>query len=212
MQSTAILPPEPASAKALVEAVRSFHAQGWCPATSSNFSFRPLGAEGFWISQSGVDKGGFGPEHLMPVDLAGTPMPPEQRRPSAETALHAMVYRAHPELGACLHVHAPHAVVGSRAALAAGEVVLEGWELQKGLDGEKTHEATVRIPVFPNHQDMNPLVEAIEPVLRERSGLRAFLLAGHGVYAFGRTVAEAKRHTEVVETLLAHDLLWRQYR
>lgn len=206
------LPAEPASARALVDAVGELHRAGWCPATSSNFSFRPLGAGGFWISQSGVDKSGFGPEHLMAVDGSGVPIPPEQRRPSAETALHAMVYRVHPDLAACLHVHAPHSVVASRAHAEEGEIRVSGWELQKGLEGETSHDVEVRIPVFDNHQDMPMLVGRIEPMLRERPRLRAFLLAGHGLYAFGRTVAEAKRHVEVVETLLAHEFLWRHYR
>jgi methylthioribulose-1-phosphate dehydratase len=47
------------------------------------------------------------------------------------------------------------------------------------------------------------------PALTARPDLRAFLLAGHGLYAFGASVAEAKRHVEVVETLLEHERLWR---
>lgn len=211
----AALPADPGEARALVEAVTELHRAGWCPATSSNFSYRPLRAgtrPGFWISQSGVDKGRFGPEHLMAVDASGVPIPPERRRPSAETGLHALVYRVHPEAGAVLHVHAPHSVVASRAHLAQGEVRFSGWELQKGLAGQTTHEAEVRVPIFDNAQDIPALAEAIEPVLRDRPHLTAFLLAGHGLYAFGRSVAEAKRHVEVVETLLHHEHLWRALR
>jgi methylthioribulose-1-phosphate dehydratase len=156
-----------------------------------------------------VDKGDFGPEHLMPVGLDGQPVPPEARRPSAETLLHTLVYRLRPDVKAVLHVHAPLSVVVSRARLAEGAVRFSGWELQKGLRGVGTHEAEVEIPIFGNQQDMPALAREIEPALTARPDLRAFLLAGHGLYAFGASVAEAKRHVEVVETLLEHERLWR---
>lgn len=195
--------------QALTDAVRFFHGRGWCPATSSNFSHRDPSREGFWVSQSGVDKGAFGPEHLMHVDEEGRPVPGEERRPSAETLLHAMVYRVRPAATSVLHVHAPHSVVMSRAMLKEGVVRLEGWELQKGLQGQTTHEAEVAIPIFDNAQDMIELVDRIEPRLSGDAHLVAFLLAGHGLYAFGRSVSEAKRHVEVVEALLEHHRLWR---
>ncbi|MEO1231213.1 MAG: methylthioribulose 1-phosphate dehydratase [Myxococcota bacterium] len=201
-------PIRPDAARALVAAVRFFHARGWCPATSSNFSYRGDGC--VWISQSGVDKGAFGPEHLMPVDLDGVPIPPEQRRPSAETGLHTLVYRNRPDAQAVLHVHGLRSVVFSRLLEEAGEVTFEGWELQKGLRGETTHESRVRIPIFSNRQDIPALAAEIEPVLKAKPGLQAFLLAGHGLYAFGRDVAEAKRHIEVVEALLEQTELWRK--
>lgn len=229
------LGPDPGEAAALVEAVRYFHARGWCPATSSNFSIRSKGQLqdhpahpsdqssssgppssgadlGCFISESGVDKGVFGPEHLMAVDLEGRPVPPESRRPSAETLLHTLVYRARPEIRAVLHVHAPLSVVLSRAYLDEGAIRLEGWELQKGLLGVTTHDVEVRVPIFPNAQDMVVLARSIEPILLSQPDLQAFLLAGHGLYAFGRSVAEAKRHVEVVEALLEQLYLWRTLR
>lgn len=210
--------PNPGESQALVGAVRYFHSQKWCPATSSNFSLRAREPSGsnpawFWISQSGVDKGALGPEHLMLVDERGVPVPPEARRPSAETGLHALVYRLRPNAGSVLHVHAPHAVVASRMAIENGvrEVRLQGWELQKALHGNTSHETQVKIPVFANHQDMEVLAHQIEPILTAQPQLVCFLLAGHGLYSFGATVAEAKRHVEAVENLLQHAFLYSQY-
>lgn len=200
--------PDPAAARALVDAVHFFHHLGWCPATSSNFSFR--GEDGVWISQSGVDKGLFGPQHLMPVDLDGVPVPPEQRRPSAETGLHTMVYRQRPDAGSVLHVHGLRSVVFSRHYLDEGEIRFAGWELQKGLRGVSTHDCEVRIPVFPNSQDIPALALEVEKTLAARPDVHAFLIAGHGLYAFGTSVAEAKRHVEVVEALLEQLELWRK--
>src|SRR5262245_49837802 len=89
----------------LVAAVRSLHARGWAEATSGNFSAR-LGAA-FVITQSGLDKGEITEAGLLCVDLDGRPLtmgaappkpgsgliPPSTGRPSAETALHASLYR-----------------------------------------------------------------------------------------------------------------------
>jgi len=38
-----------------------------------------------------------------------------------------------------------------------------------------------------------------------------FLLAGHGLYAFGRDAEEAFRHTEALETLFAQLIMLRTY-
>ncbi|MBX2812266.1 MAG: methylthioribulose 1-phosphate dehydratase [Myxococcales bacterium] len=200
---------EPQSVQALVNAVRSFHSRGWTPATSSNFSYRPETSTQFWVSQSGVDKAYFGPEHLMLVDSQGVAVPPESRRPSAETGLHAMIYAMRPQARAVIHVHAPHSVAYARLYLVDGAVCIQGWELQKGLQGVHSHTDEISIPVYENSQDIAALSSYIGPRLAADQSSHAFLLAGHGLYAFGSSVAEAKRHVEVVEGLLEQDYLWR---
>lgn len=188
-------------AAALVEAARFLHGRGWCPATSSNFSFREPGQAGFIISRSGVDKGAFRQEHLIRVDAAGAPL--EDARPSAETPLHAMLYARDPGTGAVLHTHSPYSTVLSRMAHQAGAagVRLEGWEILKGLAGVRTHEVALKLPVFENTQDMPGLADHVRATLAQGPPVPGFLLAGHGLYAWGRDVAEARRHVEVFEFL-----------
>ncbi len=146
----------------------------------------------------------------MAVDADGRPVPPEPRRASAETLLHTLVYRLRPEVGAVLHVHAPLSVSMSLAFVERGAIRFTGFELQKGFEGVTTHETELSVPIFPNDQNMARLSSRIEPTLRDAPGTWAFLLAGHGLYAFGRTVADAKRHVEVVEALLEQQHLLRQ--
>ena len=72
------------------------------------------------------------------------------------------------------------------------------------LSGVTTHEHVERIEIFPNTQDIEALsreVEArlLDPVKPLRHG---FLIAGHGLYAWGKDLAEARRHIEAIEFLL----------
>jgi len=59
-----------------------------------------------------------------------------------------------------------------------------------------SHEASICIPVFPNDQDV--------PALAARAS--AYLLAGHGLYTWGSSLAEAARHAVALEHLLACEL------
>ena len=174
------------------------------PATSGNLSARLSGGR-MLITASGLDKGQLQPSDLIVLrpDLTST----DGRQPSAETALHAAIYAARPEAGAVLHVHSPRATVVSRHAPEA--VILEGWELQKAFSGRTTHDERLRIPVLANDQDMNRLAETAGTLLAGSDLAPGLLLAGHGLYAWGRTVAEAHRHIDAFEFLFECLLLER---
>jgi len=52
-----------------------------------------------------------------------------------------------------------------------------------------------------NAQDMPALARRVEELLRERPDAHAFLLRRHGLYTWGRDLAEAVRHVEILEFL-----------
>jgi methylthioribulose-1-phosphate dehydratase len=54
----------------------------------------------------------------------------------------------------------------------------------------------------PNTQDMGALSDEVRKVLGARDGVLGFLIAGHGLYAWGNTMDEALRHVEIFEFLL----------
>ena len=58
----------------LAAVVRAYHAKGWSPATSTNYSFR-LEADPttIYVSRSGIDKSQFSAHDFMEVDLKGNP-------------------------------------------------------------------------------------------------------------------------------------------
>ncbi len=187
--------------EALVNVIHFLHAQGWAPATSSNYSFRMPGEANFYISESGIDKGAFAIENFLYVTASGQPIE-DARRPSAETGLHSVIYALYPEVHCVLHTHSVPGTVLSRQLLSQGALFLSDYEILKGFSGVSTHEVVVKIPIFANTQDISALAAAVQHYAQAEE-MRAFLIAGHGMYTWGSTIAEAKRHVEVVEFLLA---------
>ena len=92
-------------------------------------------------------------------------------------------------------------------ANASDELVIEGLEMQKALTGTKTHEEAVRLKIIDNNQDMNLLKENLMKVWDLSGGLKyGFILKGHGLYTWGKTIQEAKKHVEGLEFLFSCQL------
>jgi methylthioribulose-1-phosphate dehydratase len=184
-----------AAAEELIAFGRFAAERDWVPATSGNFS-RRLHGQRIAITRSGADKGALQPSDLIAMPLNG-PLPAGV---SAEAPLHLARYRADASIGAVVHIHSVAATVVSRAFVATGAVELEGFEMQKALAGVATHESSVRLPIFGNAQDTAGLAASIEG--RLCAGVPGYLLAGHGLYAWGETMEVARRHVEGLEFLL----------
>jgi len=193
-----------ARADAIADTARELSAMGWTPATSSNFSMR-VDAEHAAITISGRHKGRLGRNDIMLIDLHGSAVGTDAR-PSAETALHTQIYRRWPEIHAVLHTHSRTQSVASRLFAHDGVIRLQGWELQKAITGYSTHESVLEIPVFPNTQHMPELVAQVDAWLDAGKPLHAYLIDGHGIYTWGRDMAEAERHLEALEFLLDCEL------
>jgi methylthioribulose-1-phosphate dehydratase len=188
----------------LTEIIHFLHARGWTPATSSNFSCR-LTEEpsGFSVSVSGLDKGTFSAQDFIDVDFTGQILRPEQAhlRPSAETKLHALVYQKEASAQVILHTHSVNATVLSKLHESEKGIELKDFEVLKGLEGTQTHQAEIWLPIFSNAQDMTALSTQIKAQWDKHQPIYGFLLAGHGLYTWGSTHAQAKRHVEVFEFL-----------
>ena len=83
-------------------------------------------------------------------------------------------------------------------------LIEEGFEMLKGLDGIKTHQSKVWLPIFENTQDIPKLREQVESLWQEHPDRPCwgYLIRRHGMYTWGRDLAEASRHVEVIEFLL----------
>ncbi len=67
----------------------------------------------------------------------------------------------------------------------------------------------LRVPVFANSQDTVALADEVEARWRsETASAPGYLLAGHGLYAWGRDGRETLRHLEAFDVLLQLQLEW----
>ena len=193
-----------ACADQIADTARELAALGWTPATSSNFSMR-IDAHHAAITVSGRHKGRLGRSDIMLIDMHGNAVGTDAR-PSAETGLHTQIYRRWPEMQTVLHTHSRTQSVASRVFAAEGVIHLRGWELQKAITGYDSHESTLDIPVFPNTQHIPDLVAHVKAWLDSGKPLHAYLIDGHGIYTWGRSMAETERHLEALEFLLNCEL------
>lgn len=187
----------------LIACTAKLAAAGLTPATSSNFSVR-ADSEGCLITVSGRDKGCLGADDFMRVDNHGMALEPG-RSSSAETLLHIQIYRERPEAGAVLHTHSLAQTLLSMRHASDGFIEIKGYELLKAFNGIKTHDTAIRIPVVANSQDMHALCETIAPAFAE-TAFWGYLIAGHGLYTWGRDVEEAHRHLDAFEFLLTAEM------
>src|SRR5262249_15401795 len=104
--------------------------------------------------------------------------------------------------GSVLHTHSVCSTVLSGTQARQGGIVLEGYEMLKGLAGVQTHKHREWLPILENSQDMTELADRVARTLEEAPGIHGFLLREHGLYTWGESLAEAKRHVEILEFLL----------
>lgn len=192
------------AAESIVDAGRFLYQRGWSPATSSNYSAR-IDDTHIAITVSGRHKGQLGAGDVMVVDLSGRPVQ-SNCRSSAETRLHTVLYELFPDVGAVLHTHSVKATVLSRLLEAGRALELEGYELQKAFAGVQTHESVLTVPVFDNTQDIEALARDTQAWFAEHPEQPGYLIRGHGLYTWGRTMADCLRHVEAFEFLFECEL------
>jgi methylthioribulose-1-phosphate dehydratase len=186
-------------ASQLAEIARQCHARGWALGTSGNFSAvvsrDPLRLA---ITTSGVDKGTLTAGEIAEIDEQGKVVA-GSGRPSAESSIHVAIARAR-GAAAVLHTHSIWSTILSDAA-TQDCLAIEGYEMLKGLDGVATHEHREWLPILDNTQDWAAAVPKIEAMLIEQPKAHGFLIRRHGLYTWGRDLAEARRHMEILEFL-----------
>lgn len=192
-----------AVAEELAKVAREFYHHGRSPATSTNFSVRMPGDEfRVAVTRSGVDKSHCLPADILLVDESGKKVGEFSGKPSAETPLHLAIYQNF-QAGSVLHTHSVVSTVASYCEAAKGKITFANLEILKGLFGITTHETSCDLPIFANTQDMDQLGRDVAVALQNVSPRPyGILIAGHGLYAWGKDLAEAKRHVEVYEFLL----------
>jgi methylthioribulose-1-phosphate dehydratase len=189
-------------ASSLAAIAKSFHARGWLLGTSGNLSaviqHEPLQLA---MSPSGIDKGELTPDQLLAIDENARIVSQHSGKPSDESLLHLRIVKER-GAGAVLHTHSVWNTILSDLYSAEGGLVIQGYEMLKGLQGVSTHEHSEWLPIIENSQDMPALADLVGQTLNQHKSAHGFLLRRHGLYSWGQTLAQAKRHIEILEFLL----------
>jgi methylthioribulose-1-phosphate dehydratase len=188
------------AADLLAQVGREFYRRGWVFGTSGNFSVRladsPLRLA---ITASGLDKGTLTRSDFLEIDSNAVVLQ-GNGRPSAETGLHLIIVEQL-VAGAVLHTHSIWSTLLSDRWASEGGLLLEGYEMLKGLAGVSTHEHREWVPILENSQDYTALSATLASVLQQSPRSHGVLLRKHGLYTWGADIAEARRHVEIFEFL-----------
>ena len=186
----------------LAEIGRNFYTRGWVLGTSGNFSATvsrdPLHLA---ITPSGVDKGQLTAEQILLIDDRSNVLSSNSGKPSDETPLHIRIALER-SAGSVLHTHSIWSTILSDIYAAEGGLAIEGYEMLKGLEGIETHEHNAWLPIIENSQDMIALSQNVSALLKDNQDTHGFLLRRHGLYTWGKSTAQARRHVEILEFLL----------
>ena len=203
MNNTAQLHQLNPNAIALCALGRWIASRHWVPATGGNFSIRS-GEHSALVTASGKDKGELSPQDLLPVSWQQGELSCPGK-PSAETALHARLYQLDPQIKAVLHTHSVQATVFSRV-ITDDNYLFSGYEMQKAISGHSSHDTPCELAVFDNTQDIPALADQVSQRWHQQPLNWGLLVRGHGLYVWGRSLDEAKRHLEGWEFLINCEL------
>ncbi len=191
----------PSPVAQLVESGREFYRRGWVLGSGGNFSAllarKPLR---LCITADGNPKGDLEETNFLEIDEDGE-IYSGFGKPSAEMLTHLTIYRFLPKARSILHTHSVWGTILSDVFFEQGWIEIEGYEMLKGLAGVETHDHTERIPIVENSQDHVALSHVIENVIRENPNLHGIYIRRHGLYTWGETVTDARRHIEIFEFL-----------
>jgi methylthioribulose-1-phosphate dehydratase len=191
----------------ICELCRLFYGLGWVSGTGGGISIK--GREGIYMAPSGVQKERLRPEDIYLLDdsrlddahVRCAPADPSLKISECRPLFYN-AYRLR-GAGAVIHSHSLWAVLAARLFSPRGEpgeFECRGWEMQKGLRGLGCFDA-LRVPILANTPREAELTASMEAAIRAYPAVDAVLVAGHGVYVWGATWAQAKTQAECYDYL-----------
>jgi methylthioribulose-1-phosphate dehydratase len=178
--------------------------RGWSRGTSSNYSVVVnRNPTQILVTASGKDKGNLAQDDFVLVNDKGQPVVEGQPKSSAETLLHC-VAAENQTVGAILHTHSVWSTVLSDRFAPQKGILLEGYEMLKGLSGVTTHEHSEWLPIYDNTQNIPELAEKVSQDMQSVTNPLAhgYIIRRHGIYTWGQDLDEAFRQIEILEFLL----------
>ncbi|MCF2151136.1 methylthioribulose 1-phosphate dehydratase [Desmonostoc muscorum LEGE 12446] len=190
----------------LIATARHFYQQGWMVGTAGNLSvLLPDGS--FWITASGRSKGELLLSDFVRIYPDGKEHCPNNLKnnlkPSAETAIHQVLYTLFPEAKACYHVHSVEANLVSRF-VTGNSLPLPPLEMLKGL-GVYQENPNCVIPIFTNHLQVSQIAADIkEHFAITPAQVPALLIRDHGVTVWAPSPESARNYIELVEYIFRY--------
>ncbi len=194
----------------LIAAAHQFYQMGWMIGTSGNLSAKiPDGS--FWITASGRPKGQLTTDDfvLLALDTHKEDISCEskqshpQKRPSAETSIHAAIYKLFPDAQACYHVHSIENNLVSRFTIG-DTLPLPKLEMLKGL-GIWEENPQVTMPIFANHLEVSRIADEIYTRFQDKiPQVPALLIRDHGVTVWASSLESASNYVEIVEYIFRY--------
>lgn len=160
------------------------------------------------IKPSGVPYDGMKPEHMVVVSLETGEVVDGDLKPSSDTPTHLVLYRAFPEIGGIVHTHSLHATCWAQACQeipALGTTHADHFHraipctrLMKPGEIKADYEANTGHVIVETFNKQDPLA------------CPGVVVASHGPFAWGKSVAKAAENAVVLEQVARMALITRQ--
>jgi L-ribulose-5-phosphate 4-epimerase len=168
----------------IIETCRALERIGYFVGTWGNVSVRV--PEGLIVTPSRIGYDVMAPADLVTVSLEGD-IVSGHRLPSSETGVHRLILKKKPDVGAAIHAHSPYATAVSCLRRPIPAFVED---LAQIIGGQVN--CTRYVPAGQHQQ----IATEVANTIGEEN---AVLLANHGVFCCGRTLAEAFVACQILE-------------
>ncbi|KAL1304018.1 hypothetical protein AAFC00_000459 [Neodothiora populina] len=204
---------------------RQFYTQGWVTGTGGGTSIKK--GEHIFLAPSGVQKELMQPKDLFVMDAKSGEYirRPEVLKPSACTPLFMAAYTLR-DAGCCIHTHSIHAVLVTLLCESLPNLNTDVFEIEQieqikgiargydvladeaGEDGKRAvmkkagnlgYFDRLRIPIIENTAHEEDLRDTLEEAIKQWPDAHAVLVRRHGIYVWGRDVAQAKTQCESLD-------------
>ncbi len=176
-------------------------------ATAGNLSVKSNLENSFWITASGKHKGHLTEDDFVRTSISGLELleSSQGNKASAETSIHASIYRFQKKANAALHVHTLdsnllsfHTTQTERFKL----VPIPPIEIIKAF-GIWEERPNLQMAVFYNFGNVKQIAESIERFFETHPDypLPFVLVEEHGPTVWGNSIQDANRHLEAVSFL-----------
>ncbi|MBE9206616.1 methylthioribulose 1-phosphate dehydratase [Nostoc sp. LEGE 06077] len=187
----------------LITTARHFYQQGWMVGTAGNLSVL-LGDRSFWITASGLSKGELSTSdfvRIYPDNRRETSSP--HLKPSAETAIHQLIYTLFPEAQACYHIHSIESNLVAR--FVVGDILpLPPLEMLKGL-GVWEENPSCTVPIFTNHLQVSQIVAEMSDRFKPNPPkIPAFIIRDHGLTVWASSPQAARNYIELLDYIFRY--------